>query len=200
MPDTPLVRTITQVGIVVRDLDKALAEYTHKLGVGPWRVYTYAPPKLTGMRIRGVETPYSMKLALAWTGTMMWELIQPLDGPSIYQEFLRDHGEGIHHVMVDYGDRTLEEVKAEFAARGWPALMEGNYLGSQYAYFATEGSLTTTIGKQGGNISNLKITNRSTDFFEIMVDIQVADVKHLSNIIAALRATPVINSVERARG
>ena len=41
------------------------------------------------------------------------------------------------------------------------------------------GSLTTTIGKQGGNISNLKITNRSTDFFEIMVDIEVADVKHL---------------------
>ena len=62
------------------------------------------------------------------------------------------------------------------------------------------GSLTTTIGKQGGNISNLKITQRSTDFFEIMVDIQVADVKQLSTIIAALRATPVINSVERARG
>jgi GTP pyrophosphokinase len=62
------------------------------------------------------------------------------------------------------------------------------------------GSLTTTIGKQGGNISNLKITNRSTDFFEIMIDIQVEDVKHLSTIIAALRATPVINSVERARG
>ncbi|MGH7037069.1 MAG: RelA/SpoT family protein [Stellaceae bacterium] len=62
------------------------------------------------------------------------------------------------------------------------------------------GSLTTVIGKQGGNISNLKITNRSTDFFEIMIDIQVADVKHLTTIIAALRATPVINSVERARG
>ncbi|MBV8888135.1 MAG: bifunctional (p)ppGpp synthetase/guanosine-3',5'-bis(diphosphate) 3'-pyrophosphohydrolase [Alphaproteobacteria bacterium] len=62
------------------------------------------------------------------------------------------------------------------------------------------GTLTTIIGKQGGNISNLKITNRSTDFFEIMVDIEVDDVKHLSTIIAALRATPVINSVERARG
>jgi guanosine-3',5'-bis(diphosphate) 3'-pyrophosphohydrolase len=62
------------------------------------------------------------------------------------------------------------------------------------------GSLTTVIGKQGGNISNLKITNRSADFFEIMIDIQVADVKHLTTIIAALRATPVINSVERARG
>src|SRR6185312_757727 len=62
------------------------------------------------------------------------------------------------------------------------------------------GSLTTTIGKQGGNINNLKITNRSTDFFEIMIDIQVADLKQLTTIIAALRATPVINSVERARG
>ena len=56
------------------------------------------------------------------------------------------------------------------------------------------------IGKQGGNITNLKITNRSMDFFEIMIDIEVRDVQHLTNIIAALRATPVINSVERARG
>ena len=62
------------------------------------------------------------------------------------------------------------------------------------------GSLTTVIGKHGGNIINLKITNRSADFFEILVDIEVTDVRHLTNIIAALRATPVINSVERARG
>jgi GTP diphosphokinase / guanosine-3',5'-bis(diphosphate) 3'-diphosphatase len=62
------------------------------------------------------------------------------------------------------------------------------------------GSLTTVIGKQGGNISNLKITNRSSDFFEIMLDIEVADVRHLTTIIAALRVNPVINSVERARG
>jgi GTP diphosphokinase / guanosine-3',5'-bis(diphosphate) 3'-diphosphatase len=62
------------------------------------------------------------------------------------------------------------------------------------------GSLTTVIGKHAGNITNLKITNRSQDFFEILVDIMVQDVRHLTNIIAALRATPVINSVERARG
>ncbi len=62
------------------------------------------------------------------------------------------------------------------------------------------GSLTTVIGKNGGNIINLKITNRSQDFFEILVDIEVQDVRHLTTVIAALRATPVINSVERARG
>ncbi len=60
-------------------------------------------------------------------------------------------------------------------------------------------SLTTVIGKSEGNISNLKIINRSTDFFEMLIDIEVRDVKHLTDIIAALRADPVINSVQRAR-
>jgi GTP pyrophosphokinase len=62
------------------------------------------------------------------------------------------------------------------------------------------GSLSTVIAKNEGNISNIKITNRSTDFFDLMLDIEVRDVKHLTDIIAALRATPAINSVERARG
>lgn len=61
------------------------------------------------------------------------------------------------------------------------------------------GTLSTVIGKNGGNITNMKITHRSTDFFELLVDIDVADVKHLSNIVAALRATPVISTVDRAR-
>lgn len=61
------------------------------------------------------------------------------------------------------------------------------------------GTLSTVIGKSGGNITNLKITNRSTDFFEMLIDIDVKDAKHLTNLIAALRATPVVNAVDRAR-
>jgi GTP pyrophosphokinase len=65
---------------------------------------------------------------------------------------------------------------------------------------AWDAALSTIIGKNLGNISNLKITSRSTDFFEMLIDVEVSDVKHLTNIIAALRATSVIASVERARG
>jgi len=64
----------------------------------------------------------------------------------------------------------------------------------------TLGNLSTVIANNGANINNLKITNRSTDFFELVIDIDVQDAKHLTSIIAALRASPVINSVERARG
>ncbi|NYZ15068.1 bifunctional (p)ppGpp synthetase/guanosine-3',5'-bis(diphosphate) 3'-pyrophosphohydrolase [Azospirillum sp. RWY-5-1] len=62
------------------------------------------------------------------------------------------------------------------------------------------GTLSTVIGKNGGNITNLKITSRNQDFFELLIDIDVKDAKHLTNIIAALRATPAINSVDRSRG
>lgn len=62
------------------------------------------------------------------------------------------------------------------------------------------GELCSVIGKNTGNITNLKITNRSTDFFEILIDIEVQDAKHLNNVIAALRATPSVNAVDRAHG
>jgi hypothetical protein len=139
-----LVQNITQVGIVVRDLDARLAHYT-RLGVAPWRVYTYGAPRLTETKLRGVPTPFSMKLALAWTKDMNWELIQPLSEPSIYWEFLRDHGEGIHHVMVDCGERPLEEIVRAFGEQGWQPLMEGSFLGLRFVYFATEGDLTTVV-------------------------------------------------------
>ncbi len=57
--------------------------------------------------------------------------------------------------------------------------------------------LANTIAKDMGNISNLKILSRSTDFFEIMVDIDVRGAQHLSTIIASLRGKSCIHSVER---
>ncbi|MGN7437606.1 MAG: RelA/SpoT family protein [Alcanivorax sp.] len=62
------------------------------------------------------------------------------------------------------------------------------------------GTVTTVIGKNGGNITNLKITNRSLEFWDILIDVFVNDTKHLNNVIAALRATPCVVTVDRARG
>ncbi len=62
------------------------------------------------------------------------------------------------------------------------------------------GDLSTMIAKNEGNISNLKIVNRTIDFFDMLIDIEVRDVKHLTDIIAALRASPSVNSIDRAKG
>lgn len=62
------------------------------------------------------------------------------------------------------------------------------------------GELTTMIARSSGNIFNLKITERSHDFFEMLLDIEVTDAKHLADIMAALRTLPLISKVERVRG
>jgi len=60
-------------------------------------------------------------------------------------------------------------------------------------------ALAAVIARNEGNISNLKITDRNPNFFEMQVDIEVRDAKHLTNIVAALRVDPAIASVERVR-
>lgn len=79
--------------------------------------------------------------------------------------------------------------------------MEANHIGRLRAHISHEpaalATVTNVIAKDGGNINNLKITNRSTDFFEILVDIEVKDVHHLNTIIANLRSKEVVQSVER---
>ena len=61
-------------------------------------------------------------------------------------------------------------------------------------------TLSTVIARNNGNISNLRIMHRSPDFFDMMLDIEVNDAKHLADITAALRATPEVSTVDRARG
>ena len=58
--------------------------------------------------------------------------------------------------------------------------------------------MTGVIGRDGGNITNLKFTNRSADFFDMLIDIEVTDARQLNNILAAMRASRHVNSVERA--
>lgn len=58
-------------------------------------------------------------------------------------------------------------------------------------------SVSTTISEQGANIANIKVTNRTVDFWDVLIDVEVKDVEHLKIIIASLRALSIINSVER---
>ncbi len=62
------------------------------------------------------------------------------------------------------------------------------------------GSLSTAIGRQGGNITDLRFGARSPDLYEIILDVEVEDLDHLDRVVAGLRATPVVTYVERSQG
>ena len=59
------------------------------------------------------------------------------------------------------------------------------------------GTLASVVGTNQGNINNLKITNRTPQFFDMQLDIEVRDAQHLNDIMAALRSLPAVNSVQR---
>ena len=95
-PPTPM--KITQIAVVVRDMEAALKTYTQTLGWGPWSVFEYAPPLLhdTAGQGRAGRVPDDRRRGLV--DGLGFELIQPVSGPSIYQEFLDTHGEGVQHI------------------------------------------------------------------------------------------------------
>ena len=129
----------------------------------------------------------------------------PLPGDRIVGIVTTGRGVTIHTIDCE----TLEsftDAPERWLDVAWESDRDGDalYLGRIKLVVTNEpgslGGLSMTIAKNSGNISNLKITNRSTDFFEILVDIEVHDVKHLATIITALRATSTINFAERSRG
>ena len=55
------------------------------------------------------------------------------------------------------------------------------------------------IAANGGNIFNMKVTDRNPLYFEFIVDVEVRDVAHLQNILGALRVSDAVESVDRVR-
>lgn len=140
---TVSIGSIDQVAVVVRDLDASMERYVNEFGIGPWSVYTFSPDWIQGMTFRGREQGYVMKLALAQVGDMMYELIEPVQGPNSYEEFLNEHGEGLHHLgyFVDDIDTAIDQMEKA----GYKLLQSGRNFGANndggYAYFETEGAL-----------------------------------------------------------
>ncbi len=134
---------ISQVAVVVRDLQKTMEQYTKLLGWGPWNVYRHEPPRLHDTVVRGESVEYTMLGAETHVGDVGFELLQPLTGPSIYSEWLDEHGEGLHHVAVmlhDFDEST--ELKRRFGQVGAEVLMGGR-IGEtiEFYYLDTEPSL-----------------------------------------------------------
>jgi catechol 2,3-dioxygenase-like lactoylglutathione lyase family enzyme len=129
---------ISHISIVVKDLQKSMEGFRSILGIGPWSIIgTLEPPHLTNIRVRGKETKHSMKIAQAKVGEMVLELIQPLEGESVYKEFLEEKGEGVHHIAFHEPGKE-EEILKEFERMGIKVLQSGSYKGVRWYYMDTE--------------------------------------------------------------
>jgi (p)ppGpp synthase/HD superfamily hydrolase len=60
--------------------------------------------------------------------------------------------------------------------------------------------IAQVIAEHDGNIDNIRMTRRAPDFTDVLIDLEVYDLKHLTAIIAQLRAKPMVAKVERVNG
>jgi guanosine-3',5'-bis(diphosphate) 3'-pyrophosphohydrolase len=60
--------------------------------------------------------------------------------------------------------------------------------------------IAQVIAEHDGNIDNIRMTRRAPDFTDVQIDLEVYDLKHLTAIIAQLRAKPMVAKVERVNG
>jgi hypothetical protein len=148
---------ISQIAVVCHDVRKTMEAYTKLLGWGPWNVYRHEPPRLHDTVVRGEPVEYTMLGAETHVGNMGFEFLQPLEGPSIYREWLDEHGEGLHHIAVmlhDLDEST--ELKKRFAEQGAPVLMGGRIGDSiEFFYLDTEPSLKIILESGSGHAIDL---------------------------------------------
>ncbi len=133
-----------QVGIVVRDLHAAMAQYVEQMGLGPWRVYTFAIPPVKEMTYRGKPASFKIRVAFAMLGPLQVELIEPITGPNIYEEFFVQKPEGgLHHIGIWVPN--LETAVAQARAAGVEVIQSGRGYGvggdGGFAYLDTEQKL-----------------------------------------------------------
>lgn len=155
IPDTGIeIPEITQVGFVVEDLEDGMERFGSILGIGPWEIYQFEPPRLSETTYRGEDHDYAMTLALADLAGMMVELIEPTDGKSIYTEHLEEHGEGLHHVAC-FAFENTERTVQQFEDAGMELLQSGTFVDTPYWYLDTQEQLNGVIFETATNLESM---------------------------------------------
>ena len=130
-------KKMTQVGIIVKDVEKSAEAWSAFLGL------TEVPGISIAEGHESVPTEYNSKptkakakLAFFQLDNITIELIEPLGGESTWQEFLDENGEGIHHIAFQVED--MDTRIAEFDKAGLPLIQRGGWGSGEYSY--VEGS------------------------------------------------------------
>jgi len=138
------VSELNQVSIAVHDLEKSMEHYQNTLGIGSWEIFDADSSTLSDMTYHGRSVQHRFRAAFAIVGPMQLELVQPLEGDSIFSDFLREHGEGVNHlgsVRVHSLDEAIDILEKE----GFPCLQSGRFAGGGYACMDTVKTLGVII-------------------------------------------------------
>jgi len=101
---------LCQVAIVVKSVDETVKFYTEVFGIGPFEIREVDFPSAT---YYGQKAGYRGKRAFAKLGPVTLELIELIEGKTVHEDFLKEKGEGLHHIAFAVKDLKKCEEEAE---------------------------------------------------------------------------------------
>ena len=131
-PENWILPEPSHLGYVTRDIERAKENLKKVLGL---ESFTMMVPNYFNKKVYGKPEDFKTQLAFCRVGNMVYELIQVLHGRTIYEDFLREHGEGIHHLGYEVSD--LAKWTDAYRKIGIEPVMSGERVGLKFAYFNT---------------------------------------------------------------
>lgn len=134
-------RIINQVCVVTDDLERTMKAWVDIFKIGPWQVMINNNKTLKNLVVNGkpVVEEFEYKVACTNIGDMQIELIQPLYGPTIYQEYLDRKGPGLHHIKEKITDEEkLKATVEHYKSKGFGVMQTGYFFEDVHYYMDTE--------------------------------------------------------------
>ena len=153
----------------------------------------FSPNGAPLLKIKGGDTGIAINIA---------RCCHPLPGESIVGIFTTGKGVTVHRKDCD-NLSNFSDAPELWMDVAWDHEGPRRVLARLNTVLSNEpGSLAavaTIIGQQGGNISNIHLTDRNADFFSFELDLEVKDVEHMHTIMAVLQANNFVERVDRAQ-
>ncbi len=120
----------SHLGIVVKNAQETSQVLSSLWQISPWATNNYAAPKEAMI----VGDAFKLKLMYAKFGDVTIELLEPVEGKSIWADFLKTRGGGLHHIAFKVSDykASMDEVKAQ----GGKLLVSAGFGNSRWSYWS----------------------------------------------------------------
>jgi len=152
-------RAVTQIGILVKDIETAAQSWADFLGVEKPEIRTTDSYEKSQASFRGKPTKARARLAFFDVGPwLQLELIQPDGEQSTWREDLDRKGEGVHHIAFEI--KGMKEKLAALQGAGLALLQAGEYTGGRYAYVDGSKDLKVTTRFHPGRCLDALVMGR----------------------------------------
>jgi hypothetical protein len=133
-----------QIALVVKDVEKAAKEWAELFNVPVPEIRDHGNHNNPNVTYRGKTGDYGMRMAVIRAGNWVVELSQPTGGESTFQEFLDKHGEGVHHLGFEVGEKR-DAIVNELEERNYTMRQIGIYPGSSWTIVDSEDRLGVNL-------------------------------------------------------